>query len=132
MFQRSFSDARLVGIHRYRYIQLALQPLQYGNQAMQFLFFSEAFRARAGAFRADVDNVRALFLKFQSPGSGGVRLRILPSVTKRVRCNIQNPNQHRPRTEFEGLTAEIPDLSYAIHSYRRQTIGSRLAALFAG
>jgi len=132
MFQCAFGHSRFAGIDGDRYVELALQTLQDGNEAMQFLLFAKTFRAGPGALSSDVDDVRPLLLQFQSAGGSGVRIGILPSVTERIGRDIQDSDDESTGSEFEGAPAEIPGFSFANHSYRRQTIGSRLAALLAG
>ena len=77
VLQRFFRDGELVRIHRNRHRELAAQPLQDRDQPAQFFGFGDRLGAGARGFRADIDDVRALFFQLDRAREGGVRVEIM-------------------------------------------------------
>jgi len=115
--QRLGGDARLIGVDGNGNLKPALQALQHRNQAAELFGFGDPGRTRAGGFRADVDDVGALFLEFDGAGEGAVRVGVLAAVRKGVGSDIEHTHDERPVAQGDGPVRQFPVEALARHEF---------------
>jgi hypothetical protein len=114
-FQRLRRDSGFIGIHGKRDREPALQTFQHRNQPSELFGLTDARGTRTHGFRADIDDVRALFLQFHGACEGAVWIAIFPAVGKRIRRDVENSHHQRAFAQLQGLVSKFPFVMLAGH-----------------
>ena len=115
VFKGALGGLGFIGIERDRNRQLIFQPLQYGDETAPLFFGGDAFRAGAGGFAAYVDDVGALFFKFEGAGVSAVGVGEVAAVGERVGSNVENTHDEGLLAQLEFDGAQLPVIDLAVH-----------------